>query len=395
MPEQVFTDAARQVIVRLSEERLIYAAADGRGWQCRVSDIRFTASRITSRGIQEISLHGANGRVATTILPFDGIERFYLALLHALAERPEYDLVRHSLPTQVPLLERVVWIAAQRGAGEGPLDYLRVSPAGVVAATERGILVGGHIENGLERVAWSELAGVRSRAGGSRIYRSDSYVEIAMPDLEAGLTEVWDAVVPGRPAPEYSVPGVCTADPDVALEFSWELERARADELLEPDEVVLTCAYGTGEGSLLPGEPGAAMPGPTALGSVLSGMAASDRDLTRTELILTNRRVLQIERELGTLELLSQVEVELERLPRVRQANGVLILGRFELLTDPDNPGMAQQFIGNYRRLLVECFDPFGDHREEAPTADLLPAGRPNPFAPVLEHPIGLEGDLR
>lgn len=392
MSEQVFTDSARQIIVRLTEERLVYAAADGRGWQCRVPDICWTSSRITSRGIQEINLHGAGGRVAATILPFDGIERFYVALLRLLTERPEYALVRHDLPTQVPLLERVVWIAGQREAGEGPLDFLRVAPTGLVAATERSILVESPLERTLERVDWGELAGIRSRAAASRIYRAHSYVEVAVPELEAGLTAIWDALLPGRAALAYSIPGVSTADPELAMEFSWELERALNDELLDPEELVLACAYGRGEGSLLPGEPGAAVPSPMSLGAVLSGMGASDGELTRTELILTHRRLLHIERDRETLELLSQVEVELERLPRVRRVNELLILGRFELLADPDNPGMAEYFMERYRNLVTERFDPFGDHQEEGPTASLAGAGRPDPFAPTLENPISLEG---
>jgi hypothetical protein len=391
MSEHTFTDLDRQLIVRLSEERLVYAPAEGSGWQCRVADICWTSSRITSRGIQEINLHAVDGRVVVTILPFDGIERFYVTLLRVLTDRPPFDLVRHDLPTQVPLLERILWLTAQREVGSGPWDLLRVTGLGTVGADERCVLASVDPEIPPVRIPWEELAGVRSRGNTSRIYRSRDYVQLGVADLEAPLTAIWDALRVGS-TPLYSVPGVRAANSDLAMEFSWELERALADELLDPEETVLAVAYGAGEGSLLPGESGAAIPSAMAsLGAVLAG-TANEREVNRTELLLTSRRLLEIERDPKTLELLSQVEVPLDRLPRLKQANGILTLGRYELLTDQTHPALATKFMNAYRGLVTERFDPFGDHSDEGPSARLVVAGdRPDPFAPTVEQPLALE----
>jgi hypothetical protein len=392
MSEHVFTDLDRQLIVRLSEERLTYAPAQGSGWQCRVADICWTSSRITSRGIQEINLHAVDGRVVVTILPFDGIERFYITLLRMLTDRPQFDLVRHELPTQVPLLQRALWLTAQREAGSGPWELLRVTPFGMVGADERAVLAAVDPEVAPTRVSWDELAGVRSRGDVTRIYRSNDYIQVGVPDLEPALTAIWDALRAGTAAPIFSLPGVRAANSDLAMEFSWELERALADELLDSEETVLAVAYGTGEGSLLPGESGAAIPSPMAsLGAVLAGVA-SEREVNRTELLLTSRRLLEIERDPKSLELVSQIEVPLERLPRLKQANGILTLGRYELVTDQAQPTLATKFMNAYRGLVAERFDPFGDHADDGPSARLVVAGdRPDPFAPTLEQPLALE----
>lgn len=399
MSEHVFSDLDRQLIVRLSDERLTYEPAAGTGWQCRVSDICWTSSRVSSRGIQELNLHGVDGRAVVTLLPFEGIERFYITLLRLLTERPIFDLVRENLPTQVPLLERTVRMADQTPAEERPWEFFRASEAGAVAATRQQILIS-TAEGHIEPIPWQDLAGLRSRGDVTRFFRASDYVEAPVAGLDAALDPLWTARKAELPAPpEYRPPGARAHDCALAMDYSWELSRAEADGLLDPDETVFACAFGTGEGSLVPGEPGPAMPGAampgamSALGSVLAGVV-SDRDLTRSELLLTSRRLLHVERDRATLEVLSQVEVELDRLPRLKQANGVLILGRFELLTDPGHPQMAREFLRRYQGLVHERFDPFGDHNHvvEAPaSASLSRRERPDPFSPVLERPLSLE----
>ncbi len=380
MPEHAFSDLDRQIIVRLTEDRLVYAPADGRGWQCRVADICWTSSRVSSRGIQEISLHGPDGRVVVTLLPFDGIERFYIALVRQLAARPLFADVEAHIPSQVALLERMVWMGDRTPAAERPWTFFRAANDAAVAATRAGLLLSSGPEQ-LERVAWSEIAGVRTRNGRTRVFRASDSIELPIGDLEAELT-------PSVSVIEYAPEGVRAGDTRLAMDYSWELDQARADRLLEPGEVVLAYARGEGDGPLVPGAPRAEPPALSPLGSVLARVV-SDSDLTQSEVLLTDRRLLLLERDRETGELLSRQELEMDRLPRLKQVDGLLILGRFELAVDPTCPGMAADFVRRYRALVSDQFDPFGELPEAAPAA-VLSAG-PDPFASVLEKPLDLE----
>src|SRR3569833_2019292 len=110
--EQTVVASTQQLILRWGPELLVFLPADRRGWQCRIEDISWCSSVITTRGIREFHLHARNGRVVT-LFEFDGIERFYVALMRRLAEQSRFDRVREQMPGQVPLLERVLWLAAQ------------------------------------------------------------------------------------------------------------------------------------------------------------------------------------------------------------------------------------------------------------------------------------------
>src|SRR6186997_3161429 len=113
MSEQSFFDTEKQLILRLSDDTLAYVPADGVGWQCRLDDIAWTSSRISPRGVHEVNLHAADGRVVAQLTEFEQIERFYLMLIRQLACRPFFDAVRVSVPAQVGLLERVLWLGTQ------------------------------------------------------------------------------------------------------------------------------------------------------------------------------------------------------------------------------------------------------------------------------------------
>ena len=379
MPEHVFSDLDRQVIVRLTDDRLVYQPADGRGWQCRLADISWTSSRVSSRGIQEISLHGPHGGVVVTLLPFDGIERFYIALLHQLAERPLFTAVAQHIPSQVALLERMIWMGECTPREERPWTFFRAANNAAVAVTAVGLLLSPGPEQ-LEPVPWSELAGVRTRKGRTRVFRRAEAIDLPIDGLETELD------LPA-PAAEYVPEGLPATESRLSMDYSWDLERARTDRVLEPGEVVCAYVSGDGEGSLGP-SPRSAAPAMAPLGSVLARVV-SDPDLTRSEVLLTDRRMLLLERDRETGELLGQQELELALLPRLKQVDGLLILGRFELAADPEYRGMAADFVRRYRALVTDRFDPFGELPESvtAPVA----AGGPDPFAADLENPLDLE----
>lgn len=385
MSEHVFSDPDRQLIVRLTEERLSYEPVAGRGWQCRVADICWTSSRISSRGIQEVSLHGVDGRVVVTVLPFEGIERFYLTLLRQMAARPLFDSVRDSIPTQVPLLERMLRLGDATPEAERPWEFFRAAEGGAVAATPHSVLLS-LADGSVERIPWSELAGIRSRGGVTRFFTRSGFTEVPVPDLEVILAPLVHAYQPETPP---TAQALSAGDAGLGMSYSWELERALADGLLQRGETVLACAFGTGEGSLVARPVLGSPASMSALGSVLAGVV-DDRPPSRSELFLTDRRLLHVERDAGTLALLSQAEIPLERLPRLKQVNGVLILGRFELLPDPAHPDMAREFVRRYRGLVTERFDPFGDLSVTDGAAPVT-TGRPDPFSSVLEHPLNLD----
>jgi hypothetical protein len=115
----------------------------------------------------------------------------------------------------------------------------------------------------------------------------------------------------------------------------------------------------------------------------------SDPNLTLSEVLLTDQRLLLLQRERETGELLARQELEMERLPRLKQVDGLLILGRFELAVDPSSPGMSADFVRRYRALVTDRFDPFGELPD--PNLAAVLSGGPDPFSSVLENPLDLE----
>jgi hypothetical protein len=371
MPEQTFIDSQKQLIVRLSEDALIYAPAGQKGWQCRPSDIAWTSSRITSRGIQEVNLHGANGRVAVTILEFEQIERFYVALLQILLRRPVFDPVRADLPAQVGLQERALWLAAQAGPEDAPWEALRITEQAAVLATPAWLLLCPTPERCLEPIRWRDLAGVRCREARCRFYGEGSAVEVPISGLEEAIVPVCERHMEllraeRIPRPIYEIAGVLCDDDDLAMTYSWEIERARDEGVFEAGERVVACVTGVARGVLAPGaatDAGAPLFGAVdplrAVGSVL------DRTQFRTELILTDRRLIHIERNFEDATDSTVAECGHERISRLQRTGATLFVGTFELRCRSE--AAAADFLRRlfrYRKAVVDRSDPFSTELE-------------------------------
>jgi len=376
MADLVFSDAATQLIIRLSDQALAYAPGSGKGWQCPLTAIGWTTARVTPRGVQEVELHAANGRGTVVIPQFEQIDRFYVALVRQLIARPFFDPVRESLPSSVPLEERALWLAAQCTPADGTWEALRVDEDAALVLTERGLLIMPGPGSPLERIAWGELIGFRCRELSSRFYRPDSYVEVALPYLDEEIVDRCTlrlAERGGAAGAAYQVPGVRCADADLAMSFSWEIERARDDALLHAEETVVACAVGLGEGCLTPGAPLTA----ADLVADDSQAAAFDESAgpVRVELLLTDRRLLQVDRDPATCRLMGKAELGLDTLPVVRRADTSLMVGDLEIETETGPPAdMAGEFIRRYRRLAGELLDPFSpDPSLLAPPVEALP----------------------
>jgi hypothetical protein len=395
MQEQTFFDSDRQIVVRLTDDCLYYVPADAKGWQARLDDVGFTTSVITSRGIQEVHLHGHTGRIATTLLRFENIERFYLNLLQTLARRPILDPVRTQLPQQVALLERVLWLATESTEADGQWEDLQVAGKSVAVATTNGLLIYPDGYPHVERIAWRDLAGVRCRSASRyvpaevvRFYSRDSHVELTFTQptqafddfcsrcrtrVEAGLA---------LDGPAFSIPGVRCADEDLAMDYSWEIEAARNDGLLTADETVVACAFG----GIIAG------PAPTAVaerggffgtvGAVLpNGSGGEEPEPTRTDILLTTRQLLRVERKVSTGALVQKHQLPIDRIPPIRRRGAELFIAGTDLETDSAQPfDIAAEFWRRYRRVVAERLDPFAP--EEEPFIPVLAARRgPDPFA--------------
>jgi hypothetical protein len=371
MPDRTFSDQEQQLIVRLGDEVLAYVPAAGPGWQCRLDDISFTSSVAGSKGLTEVRLHAADGRVAVRIPLFEQIERFYVALVRQLAERPQFDKVRGNLPDQVALLERVLWLAAQQPDPRAPWDALAVTDRAAVAGTADGLLLARFIGAKVEQWPWKDVAGVRSRRASAsfphavlRFYTTDHHADLYVEeDHETWIGLCGERMPRDRAEPEIVLTGGDVASADVAMDYSWEIEAAAHDGLLKPEETVLACAFGHVERDLsLEAEP-----------------------LTRTELILTDRHLIRVDREVTDGTLLAHGIVPTHRMPRIRRVGPSLFVNREELRTDSAQPlDMAGPFWKQYRGLMVGALNPFSDTPDEEEMPD--PAeGRPDPFAPDVE----------
>jgi hypothetical protein len=383
MSDQVFSDAEKQLIVRLSEDSLVYAAADRTGWKCRLADIAWTSSRISARGLQEVNLHAPNGHVAVTILHFDQIERLYVALLRRLTERPAFDGVRERLPTQVPLLERALWLAARTPASEGPWEALAVGEKAAAAATGGGLLLMPEADR-VETIPWGDCAGVRFRDESSRFYRTRDWVEVSLPSLQSALRETCDRHLAEGQRPVFSIPNVRCAGPDLAMIFSWEIGRVRDDGLLEPDETLLACVYGC-QGGLAPA---------TGLAAPVTFRPAERS--RRTELFLTDQRLLQVERDPDTGDPVSSTVSPLNRVPRIRLAGETLQIGAIDLEVDPGLPlETGRHFVETYRKVATERFDPFDAELQEGPRTGPPDGSAPGERLEELEelHRLGFVSD--
>ena len=166
-----------------------------------------------------------------------------------------------------------------------------------------------------------------------------------------------------RREPEISLSGAVAASADVAMDYSWEIEAAAHDGLLKPEERVLACAFGHVERDL----------------------SLEAEALTRTELILTDRHLIRIDREVPDGTLLAHGIVPTHRMPRIRRVGASLFVNREELRTDTAQPlDMAGPFWREYRALMVGALNPFSETPDEEELADAV-AGRLDPFAPDVE----------
>ena|SRR5437868_5255710 len=98
----------------------------------------------------------------------------------------------------------------------------------------------------------------------------------------------------------------------------------------------------------------------------------------RTELYLTDERLLQIDRNILTDSVARVVSTELGDLPRLRRAGASLVFGEFELKTDERQPGdMAGDFMENYEWLRAKL----------AELAEVDETDRPSPTAGDARSP--------
>jgi hypothetical protein len=372
MSGQQFVDSGKQLIVRLDSELLAYIPAGEPGWKCRLTDIGWTSSEITPHGIGEVRLHARDGRVVARIPDFEQVERFYIALLHRLAERPVFDAVRADLPTQVPRLERVMWLAGITADGEGEWKKLHVDSAAAAVATVSGLILAPAPDAEPRRIAWKALAGVRCRyeslvqvEPATRFFTADGYVELPLSCPPESFLELCYELsrAAGSTGTEYHIRGVSCADSGLAMTFSWELERAAADALLRPDEKVVACAYGTPDVPLVSvsvPEVEAVVPKPLEAVAAVLGAETAAPPAVKTELILTERRLLRVDRTMVTGGVLEHVEFPLARLPVVRNDGSILTIGPLDVDTDATQPfDMAGRFFESCRRLVGERLDPF------------------------------------
>lgn len=377
MPERTFTDPEKQIVVRLTDDSLVYAPTGATGWQCRLEDIGWTSSSGDARGIQEVRLHAVDGRVAATIPQFDQIERFYLALLRDLAAHPFFDPVRDTMPSHYELMEKVLWLARQAQYADGPWEAIRMGKGAGAVASAAGLLLMPSQELHVERIPWPEVAGFCARETGGRFYRADSYVEVPLPDLHPAFTEACARhrrrlEAEGAEPPVYQVQGLSVTDPQVALCFSWELEAARDEQLLDADERIYACAAGPGRGSILLDD---AAPAPVerpalmgAVNAVLAGGRPAEGPQIKTELFLTSRRLLEVDRDEATNSVVDSAQLGCEVMFRLRRAGDALFVGGLELRPESrsslDVPGA---FVAAYKRMLSESFDPFSPDVAEPP----------------------------
>lgn len=388
MPEQTFHDDVRQVLVRLTPDLLIYAPAGLPGWRCRVADIAWTSSRIGPRGVDEVRLHATDGHIGASIPEFEGIERFYLALLALLSARPNLDPIRDRLPSQVPRLERVLWLS-QQTRDLGTWEAAHTDDEGVVAVVPEGIVRAGATGTHWERVPWSSLTGVRCRVQSEvvsetalRFYSTASHFDVPFsgdPAAVRAACERYSQLLRegGSEAAPYRILAVPCADADLAMTYSWELERAHADGLQLPGETVMACAFGTGSGAVVPG----------------SAVVDSTDGLLLTELFLTDRRILQVDRDPVTLNLLDTVDLPVASLKLIRRMGATLLLGNLDLRTDTDQPfSIAADFLTRYRRLIRSQLNPFAEHTDllgQTPEAAAAYPPVRDPFAPLAGDPVG------
>jgi catechol 2,3-dioxygenase-like lactoylglutathione lyase family enzyme len=385
--EQQFADAEQQLIVRLTDDTLVYLPADGQGWQCRLSDIAWTSSEISQHGVEEVRLHAPDGHVAARVPRFEQSERFYVALLHRLLARPVFFPVYEALPTQVPMQERVLWLGAQTGA-DGPWEAFHMDAETSAVATRAGLLLMPTPELRVERVPWEELVAVRYRApsaffpaGVLRFYRPTSIVELPLATPPTALIDYCTAELERRraagskPQP-YRIENVEYADDELAFTYAWEISTALREGLLEPGERVVACAYGAGSGDIsrrtgLPVD-ATAVELPEVTDDRVPGSEPAVPAVVKTELILTDRRLLQIDRDPATGTRLRNFSVDIHHMPRVRRDGAVLQLGTMQLETDTTQPvlDMPGQFIARYRSLVSERMNPFAPETDPTILAD-------------------------
>lgn len=368
MAEQLFSDNAQQLIVRLLPDALEYAPTGTKGWRCRLDDLAWTSATMGAHGVEQVLLYGRDGRIAAKMPAFEQIERFYVALLRQLAQRPVFNSVRRSLPTRVEPAERVVWLGSSTTAADGAWEALQVEDRGAVVVTAAGLLLVSTVGSTIDRIPWDELEGIVTRApsphvahGSTRFYRARAYVEVPYEKLSPEVVASVKSHLKSRTTNGARAEGPYRND--VARLFSWEIEAAKRDELLDENERVIAVAFGRGEGSLLPilgeGEPG-------------NELDATPDDIdetpfSRTDLILTEKRLLRLDREGGAGLVTYQEEVPFRSMPKPMPTGPRLRLGPFELLTDTaQNIDMTDLFVRHYR----------GQARTH----------RPNPFAADLEE---------
>ncbi len=354
MAEQTFADDEQQLVVRLSDDTLAYIPAPGpgvRGWQCKLDQIGWTSARVTSRGIQEVNLHNRQGRVAVTLMPFSGIERFYHSLLRHLVRQTFFGPVRESLPDQIPALERALWLCAQTEESDGAWQVIQIERDGAVVATERGLMLMPTRDHELERIPWRHLAAFREVSYGDlfgvRFYLVDRFLEVGLPELKPELRDYCSRRMNGMleehgQLPTFQIPGVRARDPELLMEFPRELTALRDLGALTPEEEVLAYARGI------------------------------DNTGSDMELVLTTARLIRrdlISEGAFTGERMPET-TPVDALPRFRREEGLIRAGTISLQTDTDlHPEMAPRFLEGYRMLLSDTLSPFSP--DENPQREL------------------------
>ena len=374
MPGLQFADLNRQIIVRLGDDTLTYQPAGAKGWQCRLSDVAWTDSTWDTHGVREVRLHARNGRVVAVLPYFDGIERCYLALVRQFTDRPMFHPVRDQIPTQVPLLERILWLACQSVPQDGAWELIHVEETAGAVATSNGLLLASGA-NPLERIPWKELCGVRCRHSSPfqekpavYVFRKDRYIRLPLSCPPDAFLEHC-ARRAGSEA-SFRLEGIRCNTADLAMSFAPELERARDDGYFRHEETVWGCAFGEARGELL-----------------ASGMPPAEAaEPNRTELYLTDRRLLRVVYPADGSPA-QREGILLDRLPRIRRSGTTLILGGMELDTDAAQPfDMAGRFIESYRGLLRGSLDPFAPEPDGVESALAEMSGTPAQQLTELER---------
>ena len=291
----------------------------------------------------------------------------HVALVRHLASRPFFRPVQAQLPSQAPLLERVLWLAAHVDPEEGAWISLMVAGSAVAAAGD-----------GIRPRCLPETAAPTASRGAScagfrrarsrrslRRPRRGSWVRATISIFPATMPPSWRSAAGTLEANPTNcrISGIRAFDPAVAARFSWELERAGTTwAFLAREELFVACAFGRARSSLQ-----AAIGRGESVG-VRNGAVhpRGPTDASRPHRPDFHRPPdPRVDRRIETGMVLGTEQIPVSTRPQPRRSGAVLFLGEFELETDAgqafDMPAVFAETIRAWA--LSEIPDPF------APTA--------------------------